>query len=232
MLVGVSVVVPIGRGDEAWRGLLPSFSRMARESEVWLVATESPPLDLGELIEKSQLRCSVTWIASAPGRARQMNQGAECARGDFLWFLHADSRLGVGGFVALQKSLAAEPRALHFFDLEFGGDGPRLARWNAWGANLRSRWLGLPFGDQGFCVCRTLFNELSGYDEQAPYGEDHLFVWAARRAGVPIRRVGATLRTSARKYAAGGWFVTTSKHLGRTWWQAWPQLLKCWFRGD
>ncbi len=32
-------------------------------------------------------------VLSAPGRARQMNAGARQARGDWLWFVHADSQL-------------------------------------------------------------------------------------------------------------------------------------------
>ena len=32
-----------------------------------------------------------TVIISPPGRATQMNTGAQCARGAILWFLHVDS---------------------------------------------------------------------------------------------------------------------------------------------
>lgn len=32
-------------------------------------------------------------IASSAGRARQLNSGAEAARGEVLWFLHADSEV-------------------------------------------------------------------------------------------------------------------------------------------
>ena len=38
----------------------------------------------------------VTWMRSAPGRGVQMNDGARRARGRWLVFLHADTRLGVG----------------------------------------------------------------------------------------------------------------------------------------
>ena len=32
-------------------------------------------------------------MLAQPGRARQMNAGADIASGDTLWFLHADSQL-------------------------------------------------------------------------------------------------------------------------------------------
>src|SRR5918994_6146308 len=36
----------------------------------------------------------VVWLRSAPGRGLQMNEGARRARGRWLVFLHADTRLG------------------------------------------------------------------------------------------------------------------------------------------
>ena len=55
---------------------------------------------------------------------------------------------------------------------------------NAFGAHLRSRWFGMPFGDQGFLAPRTTFETLGGFDETVGRGEDHAFVWTARHAGV------------------------------------------------
>ena len=48
---------------------------------------------------------------------------------------------------------------------------------NAAGANLRSRWLGLPFGDQGLVLPRASFERLGGFDPALRYGEDHALVW-------------------------------------------------------
>jgi hypothetical protein len=68
---------------------------------------------------------------------------------------------------------------------------------------------------------RTLFERLDGFDEHASYGEDHLLVWAAHHAGVPVVPVGASLRTSARRYRERGWLRTTLRHLLLTARQAW-----------
>jgi GT2 family glycosyltransferase len=83
---------------------------------------------------------------------------------------------------------------------------------NSWGANMRARFFGIPFGDQGFCIEKQLFETLGGYSETAPYGEDHLFVWRAHKAGVKLNRVPARLTTSARKYQQNGWLKTTLLH--------------------
>ena len=135
-------------------------------------------------------------------RASSLNLGAAKASGEWLWFLHADSRINPDNIRALEQSLQKHPLALHYFDLAF--DLP-LLRYNAVGANLRSRLLSLPFGDQGFCIKKSLFESLGGYPEDCPYGEDLLFVWQARLAGVRLQRIPSTLLTSGRKYQQHGW---------------------------
>lgn len=150
-------------------------------------------------------------------RAKSLNAGAEKATGEFLWFLHADSQVSQTALAKLNQALKNQPKNLLYFDLGFT-DGSPLMKLNAWGANLRSRLFHNPFGDQGLCIKKTLFDELGGYPENVQYGEDNLFVIRAHKAGVAISPVGATLTTSARKYINGGWFKTTLMHQ-YLWWK-------------
>ncbi len=150
-------------------------------------------------------------LSQEGGRASSLNQGAAKASGEYLWFLHADSELTDDGWHKLQIAIKQVPNALHYFDLAFAG-GSFFMRLNAWGANFRSRILGCPFGDQGFCLNRSVFEELGGYPKDVAYGEDHLFVWKARKAGVQLNPIGATLTTSPRKYEKYGWLRVTILH--------------------
>src|SRR5690606_5834787 len=117
---------------------------------------------------------------------------------------------------ALSHFLRRGEDALGYFDLYFLDDGPPLTRLNALGARLRSRWFRLPFGDQGFVLPRQVFESLGGFDTTIQHGEDHELVWRARRAGIPLRPIGARLYTSARKYATNGWLATTLMHIRET----------------
>ncbi len=155
-------------------------------------------------------------------RAASLNAGAASARGRFLWFVHADTRLAAGAIEALQQAAARDPDALLFFDLTF--DGPAVMELNAAGATLRSRLLRLPFGDQALCLGADLFGRLGGYPA-VERGEDHLLVWRAHRAGVPVRPVGAAVTTSSRRYVAKGWARTTARHVGLTVTQALPEFI-------
>jgi rSAM/selenodomain-associated transferase 2 len=205
----LSVIVPVAPAEAQWRALLDDLAALPATSEVILVRAAHDELAIPSSWPQD-LR--IRQMQSPPGRARQMNLGARHARGQWLWFLHADSRLSAQALTALNQFLARDQEALGWFELEFRNDGPALTWLNARGARWRSRWCGLPFGDQGFVIPARTFAQLGGYDETARYGEDHLLVWAAHAARLPLRPIGASILTSARKYAAHGWLRTTLRH--------------------
>ncbi len=226
LLSQASIIIPIGPQDEAWRSLIDDLTDVDLDAELLFVAARDEPADFAELAARVGPRSCVRWIATVAGRAHQMNLGAERSVRPVLWFLHADSRVGVHALVALRRALETHPDALHYFNLTFQNDGPRLARLNSLGVQIRSRILGLPFGDQALCLSRDTFERLGGFNEQVAYGEDHLLVWTAHRRRVPLRCVGATITTSARRYRANGWLSTTLLHGWRTWRQALPEFCK------
>ncbi len=209
-LMRLSIVLPVGPGDTAWPPLFDALRRDATTAELLPVFARGDP----QHAPSDALRASA-------GRAGQQNVGAAHATREWLWFLHADSRLLPETLPALRSFIAGDHAALGWFALRFAADGPRAMRWNARGANWRARWLGLPFGDQGLLLPRAAFTRLGGFDECLRYGEDHALVWRARRAGLALRPVGAALLTSARKYVDSGWMRTTLRHLRMTAAQAW-----------
>lgn len=204
----LSVIIPVGPGEQAWRDLLDDLAALDGNAEILLIAPtgEAP----GDFVPASHgLRATARWREAPAGRARQQNAGAAMAEGEMLWFLHADSRVSAVAVNAAQNF--GTDGALGYFNLRFR-DGPLLAQLNAVGAWIRSRWLGLPFGDQGFILAKRLFDSLGGFDESLPAGEDHALVWAARRARVPLMPLGVPILTSARRYAEHGWLRTTWRH--------------------
>jgi hypothetical protein len=219
----LAVVVPVAPGDDAWRPLLADLGALPPRAGVLLAAAEPLAPAAARDADAALAGRRWRWLVAPRGRARQLNAGARAADGAVLWFLHADSRVAPADVAALRDALRAAPGALHYFDLAFLPDGPRGMRLNAAGAWVRSRWLGMPFGDQGLCVRRDVWARLGGFDEAAPYGEDHLFVWRARQAGVPLRPTGGVVRTSARRYREHGWGRTTLRHVRLTARQAFPE---------
>ncbi|MCA1780505.1 MAG: glycosyl transferase family 2 [Xanthomonadaceae bacterium] len=213
----LSIVIPVGPNDESWHGLLSWLEPLDLVHEVIFSACQPPPADLSVLAGNSRAnRNRARWLTGKAGRARQLNLGVQRARANTVWLLHADCRPELDALRAAERFVRADSGTLGWFDLAFDPDGPGLTRWNARGANLRSRLLGLPFGDQGWIIETGLIEEIGGFDEQFGPGEDLDFVVRARAAGVGLQALGATLNTSARRFADHGWLETTGTHLWLT----------------
>ena len=145
-------------------------------------------------------------MRSAPGRGAQMNDGARHARGRWLVFLHADTRLGAGWIDALRR-LDEQPRIVGG-SFRFALDSPaRWARWIEWGVRIRVRLFDLAYGDQALFVRRTVFEELGGYRE-LPLMEDVDFIRRLRRHG-HLEHADVPALTSARRWERDGWFRRT-----------------------
>ncbi len=150
------------------------------------------------------------------GRGAQLAAGGAAAAGDWLLFLHADTRLGPGWVAAARAFMArpdseqpgAEDRAAAF-RLALDDTDPRARRVERL-ANWRAGTLGLPYGDQGLLIARGFYRALGGH-RPLPLMED---VEIARRIG--RRRIvllEAAAVTSAARYRRGGWWLRPLRNL-------------------
>ena len=102
-------------------------------------------------------------LSSSPGRALQMNLGAQLASAPALLFLHADTRLPESAVDQITQAL--NTCAWGRFDIKLSG----LSRWLpvvSWMMNQRSRFTGIATGDQGIFVRATTFKDVGGFPEQ------------------------------------------------------------------
>ena len=223
----ISVVVPIASWDKEWKKLLPDLGALPYKTEIIFSVSEKDALfeELPEVVDNLKEK-RVKWVRCESGRANCLNAGAENATSKFIWFLHADSRFTKDAFNALKKSVKKYPDGLHYFNLRFMCDGPNLMFFNELGAKFRSKILRTPFGDQGLCIKKELFDKIGQFPNNVEYGEDHLLVLHARQAGVRLYCTGEALITSARKYKKNGWFNITIRHQKMWLAQAFPEWKK------
>lgn len=212
----LSVIIPFAEGETHLMALLRDLK----------------PLDGAEIIvsavTRNSMNAKVHWHLSASlGRAHQMNEAASLSSRDFLWFLHADSRVNDETIDRLLKAVDRKPTAIHYSNLQFS-DGPPWMAVNALGAWFRSHVMGLPFGDQGLCLHRALFEKLGRFPN-VPYAEDFHFIRKSKGLGVELCCTGGTVHTSSRKYQTGGWLSTTLSHLKQTFWSL-PLERKKWVK--
>jgi rSAM/selenodomain-associated transferase 2/rSAM/selenodomain-associated transferase 1 len=136
-------------------------------------------------------------ITSGRNRATQMNEGAARSKADILLFLHADTRLPENFDFMIREALADPCVIAGAFSLGFDSDMAAL-KLIAFGANLRSRLLEFPYGDQGIFLWSADFRESGGFPD-LPIMEDAAFIRILRKQGrISILREKAI--TSARRY--------------------------------
>lgn len=140
-------------------------------------------------------------LVTARGRARQMNAGAAIARGDVLWFLHADTLPAQGADRLLIDGMRESRRGWGRFDVRLSGRRP-LLRVVEYLMNQRSRLTGIATGDQGIFVQRELFNAIGGFPDIALM-EDIAMSRLLRRHGPPLC-LSVPVMTSSRRWEEHG----------------------------
>ena len=149
-------------------------------------------------------------LISAPrGRGVQLRAGGEAAQGDWLLFFHADTLLGEGWCDAAERHVAHFPSSAACF--RFRLDSPAWqARLVERGVGLRASFLGLPYGDQGLLIPRTLYEAIGGY-APLPLMED---VDLVRRLGRSrLRILDADAVTSTERWERDGWLRRSARNL-------------------
>lgn len=134
-------------------------------------------------------------------RAALLNAGAAVAKGEVLFFLHADS-LPPPDYVAAIEAALSDPTVVGgAFDHRFAEDvlGLRLVSWMN---RLRYRLTRNYYGDQGIFVRRRLFRALGGFPDRGVL-EDLAFSRLLKRSGRTVV-IPSPIRTSGRRFLEGG----------------------------
>ena len=145
-------------------------------------------------------------IKSLKGRAWQQNIGAKKARGDVLLFLHADTTLPAGYIHNVFEALMNPKTIAGAFRFKTTLHHP-LMKIIEFNTNIRSRFLSLPYGDQGIFIRKSVFHEMGGYPD-VPIAEDLFLMRQLRKMG-RINIVPAFATISARRWQTLGIFRTT-----------------------
>jgi rSAM/selenodomain-associated transferase 2 len=193
----ISVVVPTLNEAGSIRATLRALAPLRRAGHEVIVVDGGSDDGTRELAAPLADRV----LVAPAGRARQMNAGAGIARGDVLWFLHADTVPGKDAGETILGALAASGRDWGRFDVRLSGHHP-LLRIVERLMNLRSRLTGIATGDQGMFVRRARFEAAGGFPD-IRLMEDIALSRRLRRNGRPVC-LRERLKTSSRRWEARG----------------------------
>ena len=204
MRAPVSVVIPTLNAEATLPALLIALMEGVEAGLIReLILSDGGSTDATMMLANEVGALTVSGPASRGG---QLRRGGAAAQGDWLLFLHADSVPGPGWVEAVERAFVRGTPG--YFPLRFRarGLGPRItAGW----ANLRSRFLGLPFGDQGLLVTRDSYRAAGGYPDQ-PLMEDIALLRALPRP----RPLDALIETGWERYE-GRWLAQGAGNLIR-----------------
>jgi rSAM/selenodomain-associated transferase 2 len=203
----LSIIVPTLNEADHLQALLTDLK--SQEGVVLEVAiADGGSTDQTESIANSW---GAAFVPARRGRATQMNAAALKCGGDFLLFLHADSRLPDPCLLKNALSAAQQKireldhdRVAGHFPLHFVRSSSRhTMAYRYMEEKTAFNRVNTTNGDQGFLMPRTYFKELGGYDENLPFLEDQELAERIRREGLWITLPGV-LHTSARRFEKEG----------------------------
>lgn len=225
----VSIVMPVLNEEGV---IAETLARL--QGELRGLAVEVIIVDGGSRDRTRELvRCSATahLVESAhANRGWQMNEGARCARGAVLLFIHADVKLPSQALPAIAQTLSDQNVVGGCFQICFPAGAPRALRRVAWGINLRTRLFRTATGDQAIFVRRRVFDEIGGY-QALPLMEDIALFNAIKRRG-RVAILDARVEISPRRWLNHGvWRTVLLMYLlrGGYWLGIAPATLKRFF---
>ena len=161
-------------------------------------------------VEIAGQHSDVKVVRSQAGRSIQMNNGAACARGEILLFLHADCILPREDVLKIRQIFDSGKFVGGAFQIRLLSD-KFTYRWLEMGINFRSKAFKLPYGDQGLFVKRSIFEKLGGFREM-PVCEDLDFVYRLRRKYGEIAILNGRISSSVRTWKNRGIFRTSFRN--------------------
>ncbi len=222
----LSIIIPVLNEATTIKNLLTFLSENSSgRNEVEIIVVDGGSTDgtiqvVKSLSDRAQSRpFSIQVISSKKGRAKQMNNGAQLASGEILYFLHADS-FPPKNFDDYIISEVENGNPAGCFQMKFDSNHwwLQLAGWLT-----KFKWQGCRGGDQSQFITKDLFKEIGGFDEDYIIYEDNILIneLYKRKKFIVIPR---SLTTSARRYREQGiWMLQ---------YHFWTIHLKNWFGAD
>lgn len=191
----ISIIIPVLNESQTIKGLLFHLIDNASLNSISeIIVVDGGSTDGTQDIIKT-LDLNIILLNSEKGRAKQMNLGVKKAKGDILYFLHADS-FPPNRYDDLILKEVQKGNQAGCFRMQFDSKHwwLRLASWLT-----QFSWRACRGGDQSQFITRELFDEIGGYDESYIIYEDNILIneLYTRKQFVVINK---KIRTSARLY--------------------------------
>jgi len=212
----ISIIIPTINEANNLPLLLSDLSSIQKEGEIIIVdcGSEDKTVDVaniyGAKVYKSEER----------NRGLQLNIGAKNAKGDWLIFLHADTRLTHNWFKKINSFLNGDKNYIYYFKFKINHK-KMIFRVLEILVNFRSKFFKQPYGDQGLIIHKTNYFKNNGF-RKIPLMEDVDFLRRLKNKK-DLKQLNLPIFISARKWERTNIFLQAIKN-----WK----LRKRWLNGE
>lgn len=188
----ISVIIPVLNEENHIGKLLSFLDEHPQKNQFEVILVDGGSLDNTLSIINTHNVLVVQTKQSS--RAHQMNEGVKVAKGDILYFVHADIEI-VDSFVDdITASIKSGVKS-GCYRFKFARTKNPLLHINGFFTRFPFKWC--RGGDQTLYLTRKCFNELGGFNEAYVIMEDYDLL---DRLTEPLKIIPKSVKVSARKY--------------------------------
>ena len=162
----ISIIIPTINEADNLPLLLSDLSITKKEIEIVIVDCGSED----RTIDIAYIYGAKVYKSKEKNRGLQLSIGAENSKGEWLIFLHADTRLTNDWFTKIKSVFKGDKNFIFYFKFKVNNQ-KIIYRILEILVNLRSQYFKQPYGDQGLIIHRSIYFKNNGF-RKIPLMED------------------------------------------------------------
>ena len=189
----ISIIIPTINEANNLPLLLSDLSSIQKEGEIIIVdcGSEDKTIDIANIYGAK------VFVSKERNRGLQLDIGAKNSKGEWLIFLHADTRLTHDWFKKINSFLKGSKNTIYYFEFKINHK-KKIYRVLEILVNIRSKFFKQPYGDQGLIIHRTIYFKNNGF-RNIPLMEDVDFLMRLNKKK-DLKQLNFPIFISSRKW--------------------------------
>ena len=192
LITRISIIIPTLNESNNLPLLLSDLSEINNISEILIIDSTSTD----KTKDIALINGTKFYKLNKNNRGLQLNYGAEKAKGEWLLFIHADSRLKFNWSIKVMEISKRDSNFIYYFKFKVNNK-LFTYRFLEFFVNLRCFLFKTPYGDQGLLISKENFKTYGGY-KTIPLMEDFDFISRINKRN--LRSLKIPIFTSSRKW--------------------------------
>ena len=201
----ISIIIPTINEANNLPLLLSDLSSVQKKGEIIIVDCGSKD----KTVDIANIYGAKVYKSEERNRGLQLNIGAKNSKGDWLIFLHADTRLTHDWFKKINSFLNGDKNYIYYFKFKINHE-KIIFRVLEILVNLRSQFFKQPYGDQGLVIHRTTYFKNNGF-RKIPLMEDVDFLRRLKNKK-KLKQLNLPIFISSRKWEKTNIFLQALKN--------------------